>query len=108
MLATAFMIEEEGGREAVVGLILGAIGGYIVFHIILKEIAKDNAANKVTITPAEEKDRDERIENIEKDIQSKIANLDNEIRKEILKKTDEQIDKEFKEEKIDKKSISNA
>jgi len=72
-------------------LILGYITGRI-FSFIVKEIGANKAANKVTITLAEEKDRDERIENIEIDAQHKIANLDDEIRGEISKKTKEQID----------------
>lgn len=66
-------------------IILGAISG----SIFLIKIGKSTAAAQITITPAEEKDREKRIENIEKDIQNKITNLDNDIRKEIFKKTDE-------------------
>jgi len=88
---------------AILGAIVGgAIGGFAVGNIlglilspITTLICRGNAADKVTITPAEEKDREKRIENIEKDIQKKIANLDNEIRKEIFNKTDKQIDEMF-------------
>ena len=79
-------------------IIFGFIAVYIIYFIVIaaiEQIGKSNAALQITITPDEEKDRDERIENIEKDIQNKIAHLDNEIRKEIFKKTDEKIDEIF-------------
>jgi hypothetical protein len=79
--------------KGVIGAILGAFVCWFVFGLIPEEIGRSNAANKVTITSAEEKDRDKRIENIEKDIQNKIAHLDYKIGGEILKKTDEEIDK---------------
>lgn len=102
----------DGARSVGVGIgvvigIIASIGsgvaGFIILVILFPiagnfiaiEIDRNIAASKVTITPEEEKDRDERIENIEEDIQNKIAHLDNEIRKEIFKKTDEQIDEIF-------------
>jgi uncharacterized protein YcfJ len=102
----------DGARSVGVGIgvvigIIASIGsgvaGFIILVILFPiagnfiaiEIDRNIAASKVTITPEEEKDRDERIENIEEDIQNKIAHLDNEIRKEIFKKTDEKIDEIF-------------
>jgi len=79
----------------IVFLILGYIVGF-VFSLIVQGTGRSNAANKVTITSAEEKNRDKRIENIEKDIQYKIDNLDNKIGEEISEKTEEQIDKIFR------------
>jgi serine/threonine protein kinase len=90
-----------GCSAAIIGAVLGAIivvgdrfGGFVLFLIfgyvagrifsfIAKETGRNNAVNMVTITSAEEKDRDERIENIEEDIQNKIANLDDKIRGEL-------------------------
>ena len=72
-------------------LIIGYVAGYI-FSLVKKENGASKIEYETVITPAEEKDREKRIENIEKDIQDKIANLGNEIRKEISKKTKEQID----------------
>jgi hypothetical protein len=86
---------------AIIGGVLGAIripgdlvGGllgyslftFILFKIvsfILKEKGRSDSANKFTITPYEEKDKEKRIENIEEDIQNKIANLDDKIRGEL-------------------------
>ncbi len=103
------IIAESGDRfGAFFGLlIIGYVAGYI-FSYTVKENGASKAEYEIVITINEEKDRDERIENIEEDIQNKIDTLDNKIEGEISKKTDEHIDKEFKEEKIGKKSILNA